>query len=447
MSEYPGITVETAREPMVRVTGRQRLAWFARRSALAAVLIGLASVGAGAEDLMRIAAVVNDKVISVYDLDSRVAMALASSKLPDTAEVRQQVTGPVLRNLIDEALKVQEADRQGVRVLDSEFAAAMDEVARNNGVAREALPDFLSKVGVSIGALESQVRAQIAWGKFVSQRLRPTIDVSDEDIQAEIDRLEANRGQPEYLVSEIDLYLDPQTSEQDLIATANGLVGQIRNGTDFAAIARQFSQGAMAPSGGNVGWIREGQSRPEIDQALRTMEVGSVSDPIRSLDGLHIISLRDKRAVMAEETADSDAEVYLSQILLPAAADEPAGAADDRLARANQVRAGLAGCKAMAARASELESSLSGDIGWLKMQDLPEEFRATVAGLEVDQPSAPIVTSAGVHVLMVCDRREPGGARDIRDVIYDRLAAQRLAILERRLLRDLRRNAFVDLRN
>ena len=416
------------------------------RGALAALLVCLAIAGgaARAQEAMRIAAVVNDRVISIYDLESRIAMALASSNLPQTPQVRQQVAGPVLRNLIDEALKVQEAERQGVRVLDREFEAAMDEIAANNGATRETLPDFLAERRIPLAAVETQVRAQIAWGKFVNLRLRPTVDVSDEEIEAELARLEAGRGQSEYLVSEIDLYFDGQTAEDDLLTTANGLVAQIRDGASFAGIARQFGQGSMAQTGGDLGWIREGQSRPQIDQTLRDMAVGAVSDPIHSLEGFHILQLRDKRAVMA--TDDSEVEVYLWQILLPSAADEPPAAAGQRLARAGELRAGLSGCEAMAARAAELESSLSGEIGWVKLKDLPEEFRSTVAGLEVDQPSAPVATSAGMHVLMVCDRRDPASEQDIRDVIFERVASQRLAILERRLLRDLRRNAFVDLR-
>lgn len=416
------------------------------RVALAALLacLALAGTAARAQEAMRIAAVVNDKVISIYDLESRMAMALANSNLPKTPQVRQQIVGPVLRNLIDETLKVQEAERQGVRVLDREFDAAMDEIAANNGATRETLPDFLAERGVPLAAVESQVRAEIAWGKFVNQRLRPTVDVSDEEVEAEIARMEASRGQSEYLVSEIDLYFDGQTAEDDLLATANGLVAQIRNGASFAGIARQFGQGSMAQSGGALGWIREGQSRPQIDQALRDMEVGAVSDPIRSLEGFHILQLRDKRAVMAQD--NSEVEVYLSQMLLPSDAGEPPDAAEKRLARARELRQGLTGCKAMAARAKELDSSLSGEIGWVKLQDLPEEFRSTVAGLEVDQPSEPVATPAGMHVLMVCDRHDPASEQDIRDVIFERLATQRLAILERRLLRDLRRNAFVDLR-
>ena len=406
-----------------------------------AALALAAAPGAGAGDLMRIAAVVNDDVISLFDLESRVAMVIFNSSLPDTPEMRQRISAPVLRNLIDEALQLQEANRQGIRVDDADIALALAEIERNNGVEPGGLAEYLERFGIAMNGLENQVRAQIAWGKFLSQRVRPTIDISEEEIDEEIARLEASRGQPEYLVSEIDLYLDPQTTESELLATARQLVEQLRSGADFAAVAVQFSQGSMAREGGDLGWIPEGRSRPQIEQVLQAMSIGEVSDPIRSLEGVHILYLRDKRTVMERDVRDI--ELFLTQILLPEREGEPPG---ERLALAREISAAVSGCEAMRMRAGELESSLSGDIGWVKLADLPAAFRAAVVELDVGQASAPIATDAGVHVLMACERNEPDPQADIRDAIYDRIARQRLAILERRLLRDLRRNAFVDLR-
>ncbi len=272
-----------------------------RRACAALALAAAPAVAAGAGDLMRIAAVVNDDVISVFDLESRVAMAVFSSNLPDTPELRRRISGPVLRNLIDEALQVQEANRQGIHVSDADTTAAMAGIERKNGVEPGGLAEYLARVGIAMSALEDQVHAQIAWGKFLGQRIRPTIDISEEEIDEEIVRLEASRGQPEYLVSEIDLYLDPQTTESDLLTTAAQLVEHLRSGADFAAVAAQFSQGSMARVGGDLGWIPEGRSRPQIEQVLREMSIGEVADPIRSLEGVHILYLRDKRTVMERD--------------------------------------------------------------------------------------------------------------------------------------------------
>jgi len=422
-----------------------------RRSTLIAMVmlwgfgLGWAAGPSGAQDMMRIAAIVNETVISVFDLETRINMALSSSNLQNDTEVRQRLAGPVLRNLIDEALQIQEAERQGIRVSEQDIARALVQIEENNGLESGGLPAYLGRLGVAASTVESQVRAQIAWGKFINQRIRPTIDISEEEIDEEMARIEANRGRPEYLVSQISLYFDAQSTESDVLETARSLIQQVRSGAKFAAVAAQFSQGSMARNGGDLGWIHEGESRPQFDEVLAAMEVGSVSEPIKLLDGVHILALREKRTD-ASAVDLGEIQVYLTQILMPSEADEPAEAAAQRLQVAQTIANDVTGCEAFNQRGAEVEGSLSGDIGWVRLSDLPIEFRDTAATLEIETPGEPITTATGVHVLMVCERRDPNAEIDMRDVIYEQISTRRLAILERRLLRDLRRAAFVDLR-
>ena len=413
---------------------------------IATVTLGLiaAITAVRAQDLMRIVAIVNEDVISAFDLEARVAMAIYSSNLPDTPEMRARLVRVILRNLVDEILQVQEAERQGVRVRDTEIERAVEEIAVNIGAPPGGLAEHLARVGIPVSAVESQVRAQIIWGKFVNQRLRPTLNVSDDEINAELERLEASRGLPEYLLSEIDLYLDPSTTDAALVATANDLVAQLRSGADFGGVAAQFSQNALARAGGDMGWLREGQSRPAIETTLANMTVGEISDPIRTLDAVHIIYLRDKRRVLEED--NSKEEIYLSQILLPAETGEKEGAAASRLAQAAEISTSVAGCDALRERAATIESSLSGDIGWVRLGDLPQVLRSAVAELRVGEPSAPQTTDAGIHILMACERKDLDTETDLSNAIYEQIASRRLSTMERRMIRNLRQVAFVELR-
>ncbi|MFP6758242.1 MAG: peptidylprolyl isomerase [Alphaproteobacteria bacterium] len=396
------------------------------------------------QDLMRIAAVVNDEVISVFDLETRINMAVTSSNLQNNEEIRRRLAAPVLRSLIDEALQTQEAERQGIRVTESDLQIALEQIAANNGVEPGGLENYLRQLGISMSTVESQVRSQIAWGKYINQRIRPTINISEDEIDHELERFLENQDRPEYLVSQISLYFDSQSTEAEVMETANSLVTQLREGANFAAIAAQFSQGSMARNGGDLGWLQEGQSRPQFDAVLVALERGAISAPIRLLDGVHILQLRDKRT--GSSGTDDEVEVYLSQFLIPAEPDEAPGAAAARLATAQTISDSVSGCDALNARGDELESSLPGDVGWVKLSDLPDEFRDAVGELAVGQASDPMTTGAGVHILMACERRDPSADINMRDVLYERIANQRLAIVERRLLRDLRRAAFVDLR-
>src|SRR5688572_13791518 len=76
---------------------------------------------------MRIAAVVNDEVISVFDIATRMRMIMISSGIPDTPETRQRIASQVLRSLVDERLQLQEAKRQNVTATDNELKLAIEQ--------------------------------------------------------------------------------------------------------------------------------------------------------------------------------------------------------------------------------------------------------------------------------------------------------------------------------
>ena len=393
---------------------------------------------------MGIAAVVNDRAISVFDLEMRVDVAIYNANLARTDEMRRRVAGAVLRNLIDEALRLEEARSKGIRVTERDMEEAVAQVEDGNGVPRGRLEAFLAERGIAYDAVLDQLRSQVAWGKYVNLRLRPAIGVSEEEIDEELERLEAMRGKPEFLVSEISLYDDPAAAPGEARAAADSIVAQLRRGADFAAVAAQFGQGALAREGGDLGWIQEGRGRPEIERVLAGLEIGAVSDPIRSVDGWHIVHLRDRRAVLSDPVAP--VEMFLSQVLLPTTPEDTPEDAARRLALAEEIGAGAEGCDALRRLGTDIEESLSGDLGWVNLRDMPNPFRNAVAELEVGRPTPPLVTDNGVHVVMVCERKTVDAETGVRDSVYDRIARNRLAIVERRLLRDLRRRAFVDVR-
>ena len=242
-----------------------------------------------------IAAVVNDDIISMSDLSARLQLALVSSGLPGTAEVRQRLTPQVLRSLVDERLQMQEASRANIAVTDKEIDDAFGRVAEQNQMKRDQLEKMLASQGVPRSALESQIRATIGWGKLVQRRLRPSIEIGEDEIDAVLRRIEANAGKPEYLAAEIFLAVDSPEREEEVRRLADRLVEQIGQGARFPAVARQFSQSAGATNGGDLGWVQQGQLPDELDSALRDLRPGQASRPIRSLTGYHILLLREQR--------------------------------------------------------------------------------------------------------------------------------------------------------
>ena len=401
----------------------------------------LLSQPATGKELVGIVAVVNDSAISVLDLIARTKMVALSSGLDDTPELRAQLAKPVLENLIEEKLQNQEAERRGISVTDQELAAALTIVERQNGIREGQLNSWLADIGLPAIFFEDQIRAQILWAKVVSTGLRPLVDVSQEEVEHELTRLEANRGLPEYLVSQIDFYVGASKPLDDLLEVASKLLAEINAGANFESIAEQFSDNALGNLGGDMGWVSPTQLLPELSAALSGMRPGQVSAPIVSAAGVHLVRLRDQRRVMEPDIRQ--VRVDLVQIVLPGITGE--SMTSEQRGFLEQIGDTVRGCEAMEAMAKKLDGG-SGSIGWVLLKDLPEQFRLTLSQLDIGLPSQPLFSGNGAHVMMVCERENPSEDINYEQLVRDRLERSRLETLARRLLRDLRRSALVDVR-
>lgn len=392
----------------------------------------------------RIAAVVNDEIISLSDLEARLQLALLSSGLPDTQEARDRLRPQVLRALVDEKLQRQEATRAGLTATEEEVQAALGQLAEQNRMSVPQMETYLASRGVPVSTLRTQIETNILWSKVVQRRLRPTIEIGDEEIDAAMERIRANAGKPEYLVSEIFLAVDTPQQDEEVRRLAERLVEQIRAGASFAAVASQFSQSTSAATGGDIGWVQQGQLSEQLDNVLQQLQPGRFSPPIRSLTGYHILALRDRRTVLAGN--QQQMRVSLKQIFLPVQGQEGPSGVDAVLARAEALRGRLNGCDAMETVADQTAGSMSGDAGTVTIADLPPELGRIVADLPIGQPTPPLRNEQGVLILMVCDRVMPPSSLPDRTAIANSIGMERLDMLQRRLIRDLRRAAFVDVR-
>ena len=413
--------------------------------AVAVTIALLAGPASRAQDSQRIAAVVNDEVISVYDLIARIDLVVATTGLQNSSEVRSDIAPQVLQNLINERLQFQEGARLGIRVTEDQMARAVLSLEEDSGAPPGSFFEFLRGSGLSRETALEQIRAQIVWGTAVRRRLGPNIVVGPEEIAAARERMEAGQNEPIFRIAEIFLGVPNQSDEQAVAADARQLAAQLKSGgVDFGALARQFSQSATAAVGGDLGWVQVGQLAPELARVVPTMLPGSISEPIRSVEGFHIVAVLDRQEPLGSATGDVSVE--LVQVVLPVA-DEPGSVNDDeQRALAQDVGQTVRSCADMRELSQVVGNELSGDLGTMKLGDLPTPIRLAVAGLAVGQPSAPVRTINGYHVLMVCARRETGGlVIDDEDIRQD-LAARRLERLAQRYLRDLRTASFIEVR-
>lgn len=398
----------------------------------------------GAQEPQRIAAVVNDEVISVYDLVNRTRLAILSSGLQDTPEIRRRVQPQVLRALIDEKIQLQEAVRQNISVTDAEMDAAITRIEQANRLPPGGLEKYIRDLGVERSSVMSQIRTGLMWQKLITRKLRNTLQVGEDEVDEQLARLREAQGTTEFLLAELFLAVDQPEQEEEVHQTALGLVEQLRRGASFPDMARQFSQSASAATGGDIGWIQQGTLDSQLEKTLEETPPGEITEPLRSVGGYYIYAVRRKRKIAS--ASPEDAHVTLTQMLVPVDPGATAEEIETQKQLAQTVRESVSGCADLARVAKELGVPPPTDPQRLRVGELAPRIRDAIQGVKVGEASAPIRIDRGLLMLMVCAREEAPSNLPTREEITENLLRQRLDLLARRYLRDLRRAAFIDVR-
>jgi peptidyl-prolyl cis-trans isomerase SurA len=392
-----------------------------------------------------IAAVVNDQVISVDDLASRIKMVMLSANLGDTPEVRERIAGQVLRTMIDEKLELEEAKHQDIAATDDEIDKAVASIAKQNNMSVDQLDDVLRSHGIDRSALIDQLKASIVWVKLVRQRAEDSIPVSDEEIDDTLKRLKQNEHEPQSRVAEIFLAVDNPQQDERVHQLALRLIDEMKQGARFSAIAQQFSQSPTAAVGGDLGWISPAELAPELAKAVDQMRPGELSPPIRTPAGYYLMLVLDRRGAGNASGAE-DTRLHIAQIVfaLPPQASE--AMRQTAFAQAESAREAAKNCDDMLRIGKQRAPQLSSE-GDLLLSQIAPAMRSFVLGLGIGKASQPILQKNGVGVIMVCGKSAPQAATPAtRQEVANALMRQRLDMLARRYLRDLRQAAYVDVR-
>ncbi|HVH77509.1 MAG TPA: peptidylprolyl isomerase [Stellaceae bacterium] len=390
-----------------------------------------------------IAAVVNDDVITLGDLLSRLRMLMVSSNLPDTPELRKRLEPQVLRTLIDEKLQMQAAKKKNIVATKSELQKALAQVEAQNHMQSGQLIAYLKAHSIEKSALLDQLTSSIVWAKLVRQLAQRTSPVTDEEVDHEMTRLKEHASDPESRVAEIFLAVDSRSQDQQIHDLAERLIDQMRQGARFSAIAQQFSQSPTAAVGGDLGWVRPQQLPPELAKAVEQMHPGELSPPIRTPAGYYLLLVLDRRTGTIGSEADTAIDIVQVVFPLPTQPNPALRAA--AIAQAESIKAAATSCPEMLKIGKEKAPQLSSE-GKLRLTQIAPAMRKLVMSLPIGQPSEPIVQRNGVGVIMVCQRSAPGSRLPNRPEVYNLMMRQRLDIIARRYMRDLREAAFVDVR-
>jgi len=367
-----------------------------------------AVAGERVQPVDRIVAIVNDEVITAYELQQRQDQVLAQLRkqgtaLPEIPVLRRQV----LERLIVEAVQVQLAKQTGMRVDDGQLDQALQRIARENGMSLEAFRAALEKEGMNFARFRDDIRNEMLLSRLREREVDNKIVVTDSEVDTEL-KAEAVSGNAndEYLVSHILVSVSEQASAQQIqerrkrIAEA---LSKALQGQEFASVAAAYSDASDAVQGGSMGWRPAARLPTAFAEAVAKLGKGELSPILRSGNGFHLLKLVDKRGKSVTQVVT---QFHVRHILLRTGENLSVNDAHARAATLKE-RIDNGDDFGNLARASSDDDSKSrgGDLGWISPGDTVPEFERA---LEKLAPGKTVVLDSpvGVHVVQMIEKRE-----------------------------------------
>ena len=198
-------------------------------------------------------------------------------------------------------MQIQESKKFEQTISNEAVNRGVEQIISRNGVSLEDFAQRLAQAGISISTLQDQVRSEIAWERIIGGLYGSRIRISDAQIDETLNQVSANANKPSYRIAEIYIEASPDIGGMDgAMQGAQAMIAQMNEGAPFQILAQQFSSSPSAAKGGDVGWVKEGELREELNAAIPQLEKGQVSAPITVPGGVYVIALMDKKISSSE---------------------------------------------------------------------------------------------------------------------------------------------------
>lgn len=414
---------------------------------LAVVLL----VSTGADVIDRIAAVVNDDIILLSEVEEKLFILQAQGQLKNTdstqvAEVRREI----LDRLIEEKLVVDRAESQGIEISEDQVLARVDEAlkkVRERFPTLEAFRKALADEGITETMLRDRyvtdIRQEMLGQRIVGQEVRSKVQITSDDVRK---HYEENKDELPVKPEEIHLahivsYPVSEAMEEEAKERVLAARERILNGESFESVAKEVSNDPTAAGGGKLGWFSPGDLDPDFEAAVDSMEVGDLSGPVRTRFGYHIIQLLGREGKRFEVS-------HILAMVDPGPEDVER-ARKRTEAALERVRNGEDFAEvAREMSEDELSRDEGGDLGWTPVQYLLPDVAAVLDTVAVGSVSPVVESDRGFHVFKVLNRRA-GGAYDfdeIKDQLRTYLEQKKLEEVYDEWLAAVRDSAYVEIK-
>jgi peptidyl-prolyl cis-trans isomerase SurA len=381
---------------------------------------------ASAQGLFDPVIIVNDQIITKYELDQR-------RRLMDALGVRGDLAQQAKDGLIGDRLKVASAAEAGLVTTDEQISKAFEDFAARNGQSLDGVLSMLAGKGVATETLRDFLTTNLVWQTLMRQRYAGFVGVSESEIDAALSATSENTNL-QILISEIVLpFIEGQEEEIRKLAAD---IAKIRSFDEFSDAARQFSVAGSRSDGGKLDWIALSNLPPALRPVLLPLENGQVSEPLELPNAIAIFQMRG-----LNESAPTSARYSSVEYALLSVADTEGVTAElvdiaDRAIRCDDLY-GLsqnlnnATLSIMSRPPSDIPNS---DALWLARLDAGEsliETRITADG------------SAQQSLVMLCSRTSTANQSVSRDEVRTRIQNEKLNARANSLLESMKASARI----
>jgi peptidyl-prolyl cis-trans isomerase SurA len=387
---------------------------------LALALVLGTPVSAPAQDLFAPRLIVNDRVITGYEVEQRV-LFLQVLRAPGNLQEE------ALKALVEDRLRQTEAERLGLTLTEEEIQQGMEEFAARANLTAEGLIAELSQVGIAGETFRDFVASGLLWRKAVRARFAGRIPVSENDIDRALEAGARPRAL-RVLVSELVIPAEGDAVAEAL-ALANRLSDEITTEGGFAAAARQFSAAPTASAGGRLDWLPLSNLPPAVGAAVLALGPGEVSAPVVVPGAVVLFQLRD----VAEDASAEPIAVTVewAEFLVP-----------DDAAEIARLRAAVDVCEDLYGQAQGLpEDRLT--VTTQGLAEVPGDVGLELARLDPGEASTALTRGGFRRFLMLCGREATLEDPPSRDQVRERVLNEKLEGMAEGYLEELRSAAII----
>ena len=209
---------------------------------------------------------------------------------------------------------------------------------------------------------------------------------------------------------------------------------QLREGASFSAVAQQFSQSSTSGQGGYIGWVTEGQLDNEVINAIKNLDKDGISNPINSTGGYYIIRLNDITKAGGKNPLRNQYD--LVSIIFN----------KENIQDANNFAKEFISCKRIDSLIEKYNEKEVNYIGKRVLRELPSDLHEELLNKDAGETLNIREIGDNINLILICDRKDDIGIQVSRESIEENIYSQKIGMMSRRYLRDLRRDAVIEYR-